>query len=298
VLLYHRFAIGEPDPLGLCLSPERFRAQLAVLQEHFDVVSLGDIAATVRAGEPGSGRVAITIDDGYVDNLKTGVPLIAEAELPATLFAATGHIETGRRFFWDEMQRLITGPGPRPAELRIAESSWRTVTPDQRELARRELHRLVQPGSPQRIEQTLALLRDWAGGAAGEPPESTRPMTIDELGRIAGTRGIEVGAHTRDHVNLGHQPPDEIRAQVEQSRDAVAAWTGTTPRAFSYPFGIPRHDVSDDARAAVAAAGFEFAVVNQPVAVQSGADLLAIPRVFAPDAGRDRFLQWLRNMLN
>src|SRR6185369_3173136 len=113
------FAAGEPDPLGLCVSPENFKEQLQVLRDEFDVVRLAEIADTVRAGEAGSGRIAITIDDGYVDNYTTGVPLIAEAGLPATLFVATGHIETGKRFFWDEMQRLITGPGERPNELRV-----------------------------------------------------------------------------------------------------------------------------------------------------------------------------------
>jgi peptidoglycan/xylan/chitin deacetylase (PgdA/CDA1 family) len=289
VLLYHRFAAGEPDPLGLCVSPANFEAQLRVLRDEFEVVPLGEIAATVRAGEAGSGRVAITIDDGYVDNLTTGVPLIAEAGVPATLFAATGHIETGRRFFWDEMARLITGPGPRPATLQINGHSWPTSTPDERETARAELHRLTQPSSSTQIEETLEQLREWA--SAGEPPESTRPLTPDELKRLA--EQLEIGAHTRDHVNLGHQPVDEVRAQIERSRDDVAAWTGKPPVAFSYPFGIPRHDVTDVAKAAVAAAGFEHAVVNQPIAVEAGSDPFAIPRLFAPDVGTDEFRAFL-----
>lgn len=298
VLLYHRFASGEPDPLGLCVDPDRFAAQLRVLAEAFDVVPLATIAANVRAGEPGIGRVAITIDDGYVDNLTTGIPLIAEAGLPATLFAATGHIESGRRFFWDEMQRLLTGDGERPRELRLHGKTWATGSPDQRETARQELHRLVQPKSAEQIEETLAALREWAGAAAGEPREATRPVTPDELKQLAATPQLEIGAHTRDHVNLGHQPADDIRAQVERSRDDVAAWTGTVPQGFSYPFGIPRHDVGDEARAAVAAAGFDYAVVNQPVPVESGDDVFAIPRVFAPDAGGDDFVRWLRGLLN
>ena len=298
VLLYHRFASGEPDPLGLCVDPERFAGQLRVLSEAFDVVPLPNIATNVRAGEPGTGRVAITIDDGYVDNLTTGIPLIAEAGLPATLFAATGHIETGRRFFWDEMQRLLTGDGERPRELRLLGHTWPTSTSEQRETARHELHRLVQPTGAEQIEETLAALREWAGAAAGEPLASTRPITVEELKRLAATPQLEIGAHTRDHVNLGHLPADQIRAQVERSRDDVAAWTGTKPQGFSYPFGIPRHDVGDDAQAAVAAAGFDYAVVNQPVPVEPGDDVFAIPRVFVPDLDGDDFVPWLRGLLN
>jgi peptidoglycan/xylan/chitin deacetylase (PgdA/CDA1 family) len=298
VLLYHRFAEGEPDPLGLCVAPERFEAQLRVLSDAFDVVSLRDVATRVRNAEPGSGRIAVTIDDGYVDNLSTGVPLIAAAGLPATLFAATGHIEAGRRFFWDEMQRLLTGPGARPPRLELEGRSWRTKSPEQREVARTELHRMVQPRPLGEIERVLAELREWAGDAAGEAPESTRPVTVDELKELAATTKLEIGAHSRDHVNLGHQDSDELRAQVERSRDDIASWTGTIPRAFSYPFGIPRHDVTVEARAAVGSAGFEYAVVNQPIAVETGDDPYAIPRVFAPDLGADDFVPWLRRLLD
>jgi peptidoglycan/xylan/chitin deacetylase (PgdA/CDA1 family) len=298
VLLYHRFASGGPDPLGLCVAPDRFAAQLRVLADGFEVVPLANIAARVRAGDNGSGRVAITIDDGYVDNLTTGIPLIAEAGMPATLFAATGHIESGRRFFWDEMQRLLTGPGSRPDRLEVDGRSWPTRTPEEREAARAELHRLVQPRSADEIEAVLETLRAWAGPDAGEPPEATRPVTIDELRQLAQTPQLEIGAHTRDHVNLGHQSPDELRQQVTRSRDDVASWIGTTPRAFSYPFGIPRHDVDDQARAAVADAGFEYAVVNQPVAVEAGDDPFAIPRVFAPDLDAADFAAWLRRLFD
>lgn len=295
VLLYHRFAAGEPDPLGLCVSPANFETQLRVLRDEFEVVPLAEIAAGLRAGEPGAGRVAITIDDGYIDNLSTGIPLIADAGLPATLFASTGHIESGRRFFWDELQRLITGPGRRPPELQIDGHSWSTATAEQRETARAELHRLTQPGSPWQIESTLQALHAWAN--AGEQPAATRPVTTAELAEIAATPGIEVGAHTRDHVNLAHQTEAEVRNQVVRSRDDVAAWTGQRPVAFSYPFGIPRHDVHEAARAIVADAGFLYAVVNQPVAVEAGADPYAIPRLFAPDAGADEFRAFVRRAL-
>jgi peptidoglycan/xylan/chitin deacetylase (PgdA/CDA1 family) len=298
VLLYHRFAVGEPDPLGLCVAPERFEAQLRVLADGFEVVGLSQIASRVAAGEPGSGRVAITIDDGYVDNLTTGIPLIADAGLPATLFVATGHIEAGRRFFWDEMERLLTGPGTRPKELELDGGRWPTATGEQRELARQELHRLTQTRTLEEIERTLEQLRAWAGAAAGNAPETTRPVTVDELRQIAQTSAIEIGAHSRDHVNLAHRDDGELREQVERSRDDVASWTGKTPVAFSYPFGIPRHDVNDAARRAVDAAGFEYAVVNQPVAVEPGDDPFAIPRVSAPDIGANEFSAWLRALMS
>ena len=48
--------------------------------------------------------VALTFDDGYVDNLVFGKPRLEAADLPATVFLATGYIDRFEPFWWDELQ--------------------------------------------------------------------------------------------------------------------------------------------------------------------------------------------------
>jgi peptidoglycan/xylan/chitin deacetylase (PgdA/CDA1 family) len=301
VLLYHRIADGEPDPLGLCVSPAHFQQQLDVLSAELDVVGMAQLAERVRAGEGLGGLAAITFDDGYVDNADVAGPALEAAGLPATLFASTGHIAERRRFFWDETWRLICGGGSRPPRLDLAvdgvTGSWATGDAAEREDTYRWLHGLIQPRSIELIDEVLARLAEWAGEQAPAPPASTLPMDVGRLRALAAQPGIEIGAHTRNHVNLGHQAAEVVRAEVVGSRDDVQAWTGAHPAGFSFPFGLPRHDVSAAARAEVEAAGFAYAVVNQPVPVEPGEDVYALPRVFAPDLGADGFRDWLRQVL-
>ena len=51
--------------------------------------------------------VALTFDDGYVDNLTAGKPRLAAADVPATVFLATGYLNCGEPFWWDELAQLI-----------------------------------------------------------------------------------------------------------------------------------------------------------------------------------------------
>jgi peptidoglycan/xylan/chitin deacetylase (PgdA/CDA1 family) len=285
ILLYHRIADDETDPLSLCVSPANFAEQIELLRGR--VVPADEIAG----GSAPAGSVAITFDDGYADNLEP----LRSVGVPVTLFAATGYIASGRRFFWDEAARVILGPGPRPAKLRLSVDGRRFEArmrdPAEREAVFRHLHGLIQPRSRSVIDAVLTQLVDWAAWP-DEPPDATRLMTVAELTTLA-QAGVTIGAHTRDHLNLAHQSAEVVAGEVTGSRDDVAAWTGEQPRGFSYPFGIPRHDVGPAARRAVESAGFAYAVVNQPVAVMPGADRYALPRLFAPNLPGAEFAEWL-----
>ncbi|MEA2496395.1 MAG: hypothetical protein QOJ29_4306, partial [Thermoleophilaceae bacterium] len=158
-----------------------------------------------------------------------------------------------------------------------------------RRVALQRFHELVQPQRPEAIAHAIEQLRTWAGSSPSDVP---RLMTADELGALSQS-GVAIGAHTRRHVNLAHQDPEVVRAEIEGSRADVATWTGADPVGFAYPFGLPRHDVSRMARDTVAQAGFSYAVVNQPTAVAGGHDPYTLPRLFAPDLGADAFRAWL-----
>lgn len=102
ILLYHRIAEPRSDPWGLCVSPERFRAQLAMLVAERRVLPLDELVSRLAAGDAPRFATAITFDDGYADNLEAAAPLLEEAGLPATLFVTSGAIGSGEPFMWDE----------------------------------------------------------------------------------------------------------------------------------------------------------------------------------------------------
>jgi peptidoglycan/xylan/chitin deacetylase (PgdA/CDA1 family) len=79
------------------------RAQLRGLKDRgVRFVSLGEIAATLRSGEPLPDRcVAVTFDDIYENNFANAVPILSELEIPATFFVATTYIGSDEPFPFD-----------------------------------------------------------------------------------------------------------------------------------------------------------------------------------------------------
>ena len=108
ILLYHRIAEPPPaDPWGLSVSPAHFLEQVEVLSRTRQPFPLVEFVRSLIAGTLPSNAVALTLDDGYVDNLLSGKPLPGATDTPATLFLATGYIGSTEPFWWDELATLI-----------------------------------------------------------------------------------------------------------------------------------------------------------------------------------------------
>jgi peptidoglycan/xylan/chitin deacetylase (PgdA/CDA1 family) len=72
----------------------------------------------------------------------------------------------------------------------------------------------------------------------GQFVESPRQplLTWDELEEIAG-RGVEVGAHTVNHVWLSRLSRERAREEIRRSQETLEERLGRRVRSFSYPFG-------------------------------------------------------------
>jgi peptidoglycan/xylan/chitin deacetylase (PgdA/CDA1 family) len=75
------------DPDRLFVRPEDLRRQIDRLREWgYRLVTFGRLAAE----QDRAGLASLTFDDGFVDNLETLVPLLAELDVPATTFVVSG----------------------------------------------------------------------------------------------------------------------------------------------------------------------------------------------------------------
>jgi peptidoglycan/xylan/chitin deacetylase (PgdA/CDA1 family) len=87
--------------------------------------------------------------------------------------------------------------------------------------------------------------------------------------------GMDIGAHTRDHVDLPGAGAAQLQSEVAGSRHDLEHLLGHPVAAFAYPAG--RFD--DAAVQAVRDAGFALAVTTQPGAQESSQQPLLMPRV-------------------
>ncbi len=105
ILMYHRVA---PDPTNHCpswnVTPDRFRQQLqGLLKAGYRAWSLTDLLHEFRSEHEVPDNVfVVTFDDGYANNYIHALPILQELHVPATIFLATGYLNSSVPFPFDD----------------------------------------------------------------------------------------------------------------------------------------------------------------------------------------------------
>ncbi|HMS75577.1 polysaccharide deacetylase family protein [Gordonia sp. (in: high G+C Gram-positive bacteria)] len=309
ILMYHRVVDADFDPWGICVSPKMFDEQMQVLAQcrgTVDAVSFsgGDVFGRSDA------RVAVTFDDGYLDNVVAALPILERHEIPATIFVIGNAVGRTREFWWDALERAILAPAVLPGELEIvlgadrhrftigdssareaADGRWRAdadaVTTDRQRLFV-ALWNAIVVLDPDQQDQAVDELRTWSG----QPGSVQRIMVDDkEFDALVQHPLITVGSHTLDHLSLTDLSPRRQREQIHGGHRRIEELAGRPVTCFSFPFG--RFD--DSAVAAARELGVDIACTSVPEAATVTDDRHTLPRLQALDIDGDAFARWLRD---
>ena len=309
ILAYHRVADVDSDPYGLCVRPRYFDEQLSAVRKFAHPLSLEELVRGLSERRLPKRAVAVTFDDGYVDNLHNAKPLLARHDVPATVFAVSGNC--GREFWWDELNRLLPTEDELPTTLRLRANGssyeWNRKrhlhllpksprilarvlgTPRQRLL--KELHELIRT-LPER--QRRSMLRQLSTGVASASTiVEERELSERELIDLADGGLIDVGAHTETHPFLALLSPAEQLREIRQSKKRLESLLGRSIAGFSYPHG----SLDAGTPQLVREAGFSLACSSRADAAGYSSERFQLPRLWVRNHDGEAFSRWLHRWL-
>jgi peptidoglycan/xylan/chitin deacetylase (PgdA/CDA1 family) len=308
ILMYHRIADEPIDYWGLAVSPARFEEHLHVLRRTRQPLPLAEFVRQLTAGTLPSDAVAVTFDDGYVDNLVAGLPRLEAAEVPATVFLATGFVDHPEPFWWDELAGFILlASGPKSFEVVIQGQTRRfdldahspaagagAATPAAALKSRHApLEAIYQPLRGLDEEERSAIIVELRSIFAERDGRASlgRAMTSDEVRKLVASGLVTIGAHTVTHPILPALEPAARRNEVTISKLACEALVGAPVTSFAYPFG----EFSAAACETVQSAGFAFACSTGRAPTVAASDLFALRRIYIPNLDGDAFEHRIRS---
>ncbi len=228
---------------GLTVSPEFLDVTILRLkQEGYQFVSLDELAKRLETGDfdpTAKPMIAITLDDGYRDNLQNAVPIFRRHEVPYTIYIAPGLISGSHTLWWEDLEILISTRKRINVDGPNGRKSFETISPEEKRTAFAELmHYLTtQVDEVQQREIVDKLSNVYNHDAKAHA--AAQIMNWRELKSLANDPLSTFGAHTMGHFAVARLSADEARQEIKQSRDELEQQIGTTIRHFAYPYGYP-----------------------------------------------------------
>jgi peptidoglycan/xylan/chitin deacetylase (PgdA/CDA1 family) len=235
VVAFHR--IDDARGLdSLTIDRDMFERYCAFFKQNFNVISLSDLVRRLDTRQPLHRHLAITFDDGYLDNYENAAPVLKDLSLPATFFVVSRWMGSDIVPWWDA-ERGVRYPW----------MTWAHV---------RTLHKEgFDIGVHTRTHVDLGIADE---PTAREEIAGARADVENELGTSPDLFAYPYGRHT----NMAERTRDLVRAAGFR---CCCSCAGGITAASTNPFFLPRVPISHWYKAPHHF-GFEIALEMMPTA--------------------------------
>ena len=239
------------------------RSILRALGGRYDLVTVGEGIERLRSGAAARSMVALSMDDGYRDNLLRLVPLLEECGARATVFLEAGAV-VDRRLPW---LHGLSWLGARLGAQKLAALLAERI-PSAAELLReaRDENRIKRvlkyDADTRERDEALHALLD-SEGAERTAIVDALYLSPEEAQNLQDTRLVEVGGHTVSHPVLARGDFETQTVEIKGGRERLEGLLGSNAAGatFAYPYGRP-WDWNEDSKRAAKSAGYSAAVTT------------------------------------
>lgn len=250
ILAYHGIAPLLYPPMNFRhISPDVFEKHLIFLKKNTHIISVEDFFQMKFI--PGKKNIAITLDDGYMNNYKYAAPLLEKYQIPATIYI-TGINQTNYRILWPDLHDLLAyqdieyydfddirfykkGTFYKPL---ISDNDLNLGEYLKEKSFEEKMTIFDNSRAIQKIINNNQLEDYW------------RLMSDNEISQIAETGLITIGSHGFFHNNLGYINTEEAKLELINSKNYLENITNIEVTSVAYPDGSYSREVIDAAEEA------------------------------------------------
>lgn len=243
-------------------------------------VSMDEASDRLARGHTDERFLAVTLDDGYRDNLEYAVPVFSAHDVPYTIFICPGLVEGTADLWWEHVELAVARNDAVRLETDGRTLEWNCGSWRQKHETYAELMRLLQHDVDEDDQRELARHLAESCGVDCDAHNAASVMTWDEIAGLARDRLATIGAHTVNHFSLGRLTRDRAEAEMVRSADILEERLGARPRHFAFPYGNAAAAGSREVEIA-ARAGFLTAVTTRHGVLMPGhaRHMQALPRI-------------------
>ena len=257
-----------------------FSQQMELLVRRYNPVPLDDVLLFLR-GEKRLPRrpVAVTFDDGFLDNFEIAAPILDRLGIPGTFYVTVAAIALESPPWFCRL-RYAFGT-TRRSRFQSADDArvYDLDTPQDRRSGFLAASATCATRSGPVQAQTIRSIEEALGV---EPLASKGVMMNWDHVRALCRSGHTVGSHTLTHPNLAQIPESEVDHELRESRRILVSQIGKEVVHLSYPNAILEPYWTPKTCEIAARAGYRTAVTSESGSVSAKDRPLSLSRVGVP----------------
>jgi peptidoglycan/xylan/chitin deacetylase (PgdA/CDA1 family) len=248
ILVLHRVgnntANGFSPNSHLSVTPEFLEEALRALSSTiYEFVSLDEAVERImdKSSQSRLRRpfLAVTLDDGYRDNLVNAAPLFRKYNVPYTIYVAPGLVDGRANLWWEDLEHLIASRDRLDMDMPGGRKEFTLKSDEDKTSAFSELLEFFSSHLTEVEQRHVIKELCWMHKIDFEGHRANSIMTWKELSELAKDPLCTLGAHTIGHYAVARLSKDDAIFELEESRRLIELETGSSPKHFAYPYGYP-----------------------------------------------------------
>jgi len=273
---------------GIIHSKAVFKEQMELIAQRFNPVTLNDILLFIN-GEKNIRRkgVAVTFDDGFLDNYETAAPILNHYGITAAFFITVNSVETRKPPWFYRLRKAFFTTRSKDWLDSGEGQVWKLDNQEEKDaafiFACEKCARLV--GDSQEV--TVKRIEDMLEVDISKKADNIM-MTWEQIRQLRKVGHI-IGSHTLTHPNLAYLEETDLRRELILSKEMIEDKLNTPIIHFSYPSPILQPHWNKNTLEITKQAGYQTAVTCTAGLVRISTNPLSLNRIWVP-GDRNEFL--------
>ena len=220
ILMYHGIDLVEEKKFNSrFIGVNNFRRQILFLKRHTNIISLQDFFE--KKFDPNKSNIAITFDDGFLNNYKYAVPILEELKVKATIYV-TGLNLTEQNILWPDYIDIASYFTAAPIQIDTTIFNKNTNGKYHSSEENKTLNEIIKEKG--NYEYKLAAFKEFEKHCPDfkkmeEISDYWKLMNDEQLKKVDNGGYVRIESHAFWHNNLANIPFSEATKELQDSKN-------------------------------------------------------------------------------
>ena len=238
IINFHGVRRDGTKPINNRHMPQsEFEKMIIYLKQNFQVLSLNEIFDAHRSEREFTRKcIAITFDDGYLNNFEIAYPILKKHNIPATFYIITKCLVEENFIAWPDLIDIIKIKSEKDIVLNNNCFKSKTLYSEGLKMDLMSYIKTLGPNS-ESIAKSLIADSDWIKQTMSKNSELIKVVDSSILKQFIDDKVIDFGSHTHQHLCLEYLNSTEAENELKISKQILEQVLNKPIKSHAFPDG-------------------------------------------------------------